>query len=175
MHRIVKLIVAGLVGILAGCGPRGVAPGEEVRVGRLAPDFEGTTLDGGVARLSDYRGRFVLVDFWGTWCPPCLGEVPYLKAAYGAYSRRRFDILAIATNDSPEELRAFIKREDLPWTQVLQHELDPTRRSILETYRITGYPSTFLIDPSGVVVARGAILRSSNLAVTLAKYVGPPA
>lgn len=84
-------------------------------------------------------------------------------------------ILAIATNDTPEELRACIEREGLPWTRVLHHELDPTRRTILETYRITGYPATFLIDPEGVIVALGAVLRSSNLAVTLAKYVGPPA
>ncbi|MDZ4701136.1 MAG: TlpA disulfide reductase family protein [Rhodothermales bacterium] len=164
-----------LAAVFPGCQPQAPAPGEGPRVGRLAPDFTGETLDGSTVQLATYRGRYVLVDFWGTWCPPCLGEIPFLKLAYAAYPRDRFDILAISVNDHPDDLRAFIEREGLEWTQVVQHELDPTRRQIVDAYQITGYPSTFLIDPEGVIVARGAILRSHNLEKTLAKFVGPPA
>jgi peroxiredoxin len=169
------LMIVALVGLLPGCRSRADAPGGEVRVGRPAPAFEGPTLDGGTVRLVDLRGRFVLVDFWGTWCAPCLGEVPHLRSAYESYPRDRFEILAISVNDHPDDLRAFIEREDLAWTQVVQHELDPARRQIVDAFKITGYPSTFLIDPEGVIVARGAILRSHSLAQTLAKHVGPPA
>jgi peroxiredoxin len=162
--------------LLPSCRPEAnPSPKAAVRVDQPAPAFEGTTLDSATIRLADYRGRYVLVDFWGTWCPPCLGEVPFLKQAYATYPRDRFDILAVSVNDHPDDLRAFIEREGLAWKQVVQHELDPDRRQIVEAYQITGYPSTFLIDPEGVIVARGAILRSHNLEKTLAKFVGPPA
>lgn len=143
-----------------------------LRTGLTAPDFEGQALDSTTVRLSDYRGRYVLIDFWGTWCGPCLGEVPHLKAAYESYDRDQFDILAVAYDD-PEALRVFIEKENLTWTQIIQQEEDSTMRDILDVYRITGYPTTFLVDPEGVIVAREGRLRGDNLSKTLARHIGP--
>ena len=137
-----------------------------LRTGLTAPDFEARTLEGSTIRLSDYRGKFVLIDFWGTWCSPCLGEVPYLKAAYETWPRDQFEILAIA-NDDVDSLRAFVEREELPWTQVPQMEGSDSLSNVLDAYRITGYPTTLLVDPNGVIVAREGELRTENLARTL--------
>ncbi|MEZ4702561.1 MAG: TlpA disulfide reductase family protein [Rhodothermales bacterium] len=169
---------AALLLLASSCQPDpGAAPGPVavgVQVGLMAPDFEGPSLGGRPVRLAEYRGRYVLVDFWGTWCPPCRKEVPFLRAAYEAYPRDRFDILAISVNDPPADLRAFIEREGLAWKQIIQYDYDPARRAVVEAFRIDSYPSTFLIDPNGIIVARGGMLRQRNLALTLEKYLGAP-
>ncbi len=143
-----------------------------LRTGLTAPEFEGPTLDSTTVQLSSYRGKFVLIDFWGTWCGPCVGEVPYLRAAYDGYSRDKFDILAVA-NDDPEALRSFVEKENLPWTQIIQQEENENLREVLDTYRISGYPTTFLLNPEGVIIAREGRLRGRALGKTLEKYLGP--
>ena len=149
---------------------RSETSGIGLRTNMLAPEFEGPGLDSTTVRLSDFRGKYVLIDFWGTWCGPCLGEIPYLKEVYESYTRDEFDILAVA-NDEIEALRSFVEEEDLPWTQVVQYEGDETLVEVLKLYRITGYPTTFLIDPEGVIVARENELRGERLATTLAKHL----
>ncbi len=142
-----------------------------LRTGMTAPDFEGPTLEGGTAHLADFRGKYVLLDFWGTWCAPCIGEVPVLREAYEAYPRDVFEILAIA-NDDLEPLEKFVEEEQLPWTQIVRLEDDLSLLQIVEQYRVTGYPTTFLLDPDGVIIAREGELRGERLAKTLAKYLG---
>ncbi|MEM1095323.1 MAG: TlpA disulfide reductase family protein [Bacteroidota bacterium] len=143
-----------------------------LRIGSVAPDFEGLALDSTTTvRLTDYRGRHVLIDFWGTWCGPCIGEIPHLRESYDNYSREQFDILAVA-NDNIDSLRAFVATEDLRWTQVPQRAGDSTRSAVLDAFRVTGYPTTFLVDPDGVIVERGGKLRGTALAETLAKHIG---
>ena len=159
------LLLTTITLLFLTCQPEGT------HLGDIAPDLEGPTLDDTTIRLSDYRGKHVLIDFWGTWCGPCIAEIPHLRKAYAAYPRELFDILAVA-NDDPVVLRAYVEQEGLPWTQILQQESDSTRRDILEAYRITGYPTTFLVDPNGVIVAREGELRSHSLAETLAKHIG---
>ena len=141
-----------------------------LRTGMTAPGFEGPGLDSTTVSLADYRGKYVLIDFWGTWCAPCLGEIPHLKEVYETYSREEFDILAVA-NDDVDALRAFVEEEGLPWKQVVQSEGDESLREVLDLYRITGYPTTFLIDPDGVIVARENQLRGKRLAATLARFI----
>ena len=142
-----------------------------LRTGMIAPAFEGPTLDSTTVRLADYRGKYVLIDFWGTWCGPCLGEIPFLLEAYEAYPRSTFDILAVA-NDEVEALRTFVEEEGLPWAQIVQQEKSASTREILRSYRITGYPTTFLLDPDGVIIAREGELRGEFLGKTLAKFLG---
>ncbi|MEM6647322.1 MAG: TlpA disulfide reductase family protein [Bacteroidota bacterium] len=143
-----------------------------LRIGSVAPNFEGLALDSTTTvSLADYRGRHVLIDFWGTWCGPCIGEIPHLRQSYANYSRDQFDILAVA-NDNLDSLRAFVAKEDLLWTQVPQRAGDSTRSAVLDAFRVTGYPTTFLVDPDGVIVERGSSLRGETLAKTLAKHIG---
>ncbi len=141
-----------------------------LRTGMIAPDFEATALDSSVVRLSAYRGSYVLIDFWGTWCAPCITELPYLRASYETYSREEFNIIAIA-HDVEDAVRTFISKEGLPWTQVIQSANGLAPTPILDSYHVTGYPTTFLIDPEGVIVAREGDLRGERLAKTLAEHL----
>ena len=143
-----------------------------LRKGLEAPDFEGLTIDNTAVRLSDFRGKYVLIDFWGTWCAPCIMEVPHLVEAYESFSRDDFEILAVA-NDSPDLVRDFVEKEGLEWIQVVQEESDPSRKDILELYRIRGYPTTYLVNREGVIVEREAKLRGTELKKTLSSFIEP--
>ena len=123
----------------------------ELRVGGEVPDFQFTDWKGKKRKLSEFRGKYVLVDFWGMWCPPCRQELPYLKAAYSRFQARGLEILGMNTDD-PEivaQIKGQLEKQGLGWTQA-------TRESILgviKSYRIHTYPSTLLLDPEGKVVS----------------------
>ena len=145
--------------------------GVGLRTGLKAPDFEAIAMDSTTLRLSDYQGKYVFLDFWGTWCAPCLDELPYLREAYEAYDRDTFDIIGIA-NDNAATLRYFVEEEGIPWVQIQQQPWGDNPREILDLYRIQGYPTTFLLDPEGIIVARDNALSGGRLAVTLQEHIG---
>jgi peroxiredoxin len=112
-----------------------------------APDFSFTSLDGKVTRLSDYRGKVVLLDFWGTWCGPCHAAVPGLVAAYDKFHARGFEILGVDVEDTREQLQSFIVDKKLPWPEAL----DGSKGPIVSLFRIGGFPSYFLIGRDGTI------------------------
>lgn len=116
--------------------------------GYPAPDFSFTDLDGKKRKLSDYRGKVVLLDFWGTWCGPCVAAVPKLVEAYGKLHAQGFEILGIDTDDAEEKLRAFIAEKKMPWAQALEKDGGP----IQKLYRIVGFPTYYLIGKNGIIV-----------------------
>ena len=123
----------------------------ELRIGGEVPDFNFTDFQGKKRKLSEFRGKYVLIDFWGLWCPACRTELPYLKLAYSRFQARGFEILGMNT-DQPEmmqSLKATLKQNNLTWTQA---QLDSIRE-VLRNYRIHLYPSTLLIDPEGKIVS----------------------
>lgn len=123
----------------------------ELKVGGEVPDFQFTDWKGKKRKLSEFRGKYVLLDFWGMWCPPCRQELPYLKAAYSRFQPRGLEILGMNTDD-PEtvsQIKGQLEKQGLGWTQA-------TRESILgviKSYRIHTYPSTLLLDPEGKVIS----------------------
>ena len=141
-------------------------PDEGLRVGMTAPEIEATTLAGEPFRLSQQRGKYILLDFWGTWCAPCIAEVPNLKWADRVYSGERFQIVGIA-KDEPGAVEAFMERLGLTWPQIIQEE----DRVILDAYRVQGFPTTFLIGPDGKIVAKDAELRGMGLMDTLSELL----
>jgi len=120
-----------------------------VEAGDMAPALRGSTMDEQSLSPSDYEGKVVLVNFWATWCPPCLEEMPKLIAMQEQYGPQGFQIIAISTDRSREEVEAYLNRIDENFPVV--HD---EGRENLVRYGVRSYPTTFLIDRNGRIVLR---------------------
>jgi thiol-disulfide isomerase/thioredoxin len=115
--------------------------------GSPAPDFSFKDLDGRQWRLSDFRGKVVLLDFWGTWCAPSVAEAPKLAAAYQRLKEKGFEIIGVDKGDTIEDLRKFISDKQMNWTHT---QIDD---ALSQLFRINGYPTYFLLDKEGKIVS----------------------
>ncbi len=123
----------------------------EVRMGEQMPDFEFTDFNGKKRKLSEFRGKYVLLDFWGMWCGPCRQELPYLKAAYLRFQARGFEILGMNTDDSGvlAQVKGTLEKNSMNWTQAKRESII----SLIRNLRIHSYPTTLLIDPEGKILS----------------------
>ncbi len=112
----------------------------------LLPEFEVVTLDGEFVTSEDLLGKVVLLDFWGTWCPPCVDAVPQLRRLSKRSDKDPFVILSISTDDDESELRSFIVEHRMTWPQVWDE-----RHELARTFGIKTYPSYLVVDHEGVV------------------------
>jgi len=138
-----------------------LASQSKVRIGNEAPDFTQTAADGKEVKLSDFRGKYVLLDFWASWCGPCREENPNIAATYQAYRDKGFEVLGVSL-DAPSQKAAWLKaieKDKLTWRQVT--DLKGWDNAAAKLYGIRGIPANFLIDPSGKIVARD--LRGKDL------------
>ena len=147
----------------AGAQP---APGMNPRewIGKPALDFHVTDLNGEALSLEQYRGQVVLLDFWATWCPPCIAEIPNVKKTYEKYKDQKFQIVGISLDRSKEPLEAYIEKESLTWL----HYWDNIGK-VSDLYKVEAIPSTFLIDGEGVI--RKTNLRGHRLETAVAELV----
>ena len=143
-------VAAGLVELRIH--PASDARGFDLRPGSAIPDFSYTDVDGQPRRLSDLRGKVVLLDFWGTWCIPCRQDLPLLRQAFAAYRDRGFVILGMDARDELAKLQAFVAEQDVPW---LHATADSVEDVIKNSFRIRGYPTKILLDREGRVVSAG--------------------
>jgi peroxiredoxin len=138
-------------------------------VGALAPGFTQNTPQGKPVSLSDYRGKYVLVDFWASWCGPCRAESPAIAKVYQQYKSRKFDVLGVSL-DKPDSRAKWLKAiadDHLPWTQV--SDLRGFDNQVARLYGVRGIPQNYLIGPDGRIVAIN--LKGEALNATLAKLL----
>ncbi len=122
-----------------------------LRVWDMAPDFEAKRLDGSTFRLSDYRGKkAVLIDFWATWCGPCIKEIPMLKSIAETYRDQGLEVVGVSLDRDEKALRDFVKKEKLNYVQVYGRE---KAQEISKSYGVWGIPAVFLVDKNGVINA----------------------
>ncbi|MBN1559642.1 TlpA family protein disulfide reductase, partial [candidate division KSB1 bacterium] len=118
---------------------------------RVAPypalDFSIKTLDGDDIKLSDYRGRFVLIDFWGSWCGPCRQEIPNIVNMVTMLPNDKLQVIGLA-KDEEKDLRKYLDKNSLPYPNALVDD------ELLKAWNIQYYPSNFLINPHGEVIAK---------------------
>lgn len=163
MKRFIPIIL--IVGILAsGCGPSTTTPPasntttpsanttptpavtEGINIGNLAPDFQLQTLDGQTVKLSDFRGKPVLLNFWATWCGPCRFEMPFLQQINDSYSAKGLVLLTVDIAENSTVVQKFMTDLNLSMKVALD-----TNKQVAKAYSITAIPSTFLIDKNGII------------------------
>jgi peroxiredoxin len=135
---------------------------ENIGFGKPPRDFTVTSLSGKELTLSKLKGKVVLVDFWATWCPPCVREMPNLKAIYKDYNARGFEIIGISVDSSKEKLGKFINKEKIKWPIAFSGK--GWQDEIKESYKVTSIPSMWLVDKKGILRhfdVRGEKLRTA--------------
>jgi len=123
--------------------------------GKIAPDFAVQTLDGNEFKLSDFKGKFLFMDFWGTWCGPCLVELPNTRKLAQFISTDTLEIIGLVADDKEKKLREFLENDPLPYKNAIASE------EVLKTYGINSFPTTLLIGPKGRILAKD--LRGTQL------------
>lgn len=115
----------------------------------MAPDFELPNLQGSTTKLSSLRGKYVVLDFWGSWCIWCIRGIPSMKEAYSKY-KDKMEILGVDCRDTEEKWKAAVEEHKLPWLQVRCP--NEQLQSLAAQYNIEGFPTKVIIDPEGKLV-----------------------
>ncbi|MCJ8208845.1 AhpC/TSA family protein [Mucilaginibacter sp. RS28] len=124
----------------------------DIKVGGQYVDFQQNNIGGKAIRLSDIKARYILVDFWASWCGPCREENPNLVKTYGRYKDKGFAVLGVSLDDNKQRWLKAVADDHLTWENVSDLRGDQNKAALI--YGITGIPDNFLIDDKGTIIAR---------------------
>lgn len=119
----------------------------EIAVGKPAPEFTLPNKEGKDVSLSDFKGKWVVLDFWGSWCRWCIKGIPDMKESYKALNGK-VEFIGVACRDKKETWLDALKQYELPWVNVW---VDPEDSSVLKAYQLRGFPTKMIIDPKGII------------------------
>ena len=141
-------------------------------IGQRAPDFSLPNEKGETKTLSDFKGKYVLLDFWATWCKPCIQEIPYLSKAKQHFKNDNFEIISICVDKNTDVQKSIWKNTLAKhtgydeWTQLYEDS-----EITLRNYKIKGFPTLILVNPEGVIVEIGNSLRGPNNINAISKFI----
>ncbi len=141
---------------------------KKVAIGQPAQDFILKDSTGAPVKFSSFYGKYLLLDFWASWCGPCRGENPNLVAAYKRFHEKGFDIISVSLDKSREEWLNAVKKDNLTWTQL--SDLAGGKNEVAELYGVSLIPDNFLLDKDGKILARR--LRGEGLTNKLEELLG---
>lgn len=140
---------------------------KELKIGDEFVDFEMLDSNGQQRKLSEFQGKIVLLEFWASWCGPCLSDIPYLKKTYENYHKYGFEIFAVSLDINKEDWLKAIEQKNLNWNHVTELKSHGNTAELI--YGVSGIPDNFLIDEKGIIKARG--LRRDKLDKVLEKMI----
>jgi thiol-disulfide isomerase/thioredoxin len=146
---------------------------EKIKIGAMAPDFVTQTLDGKDIKLSDYRGKVVILDFWATWCGPCMAAMPHTQEVAAQYKDQGVVTLGSCTSDTRAKFEEWVRRNqdkypDMIWSHDKAERAES--RASRALFGVTGIPTQFIIDRDGKIVdivigyQKGEVILDASLA-----------
>ncbi len=158
-----------LLGIGFFCISFNIKRAESLKVGDKAPDFSITDLNGDTVSLSDFKGEYILLDFWASWCVPCRKENPNLLAIFNDFSDKGFKVVGISLDKNHRKWKSAIETDSLQDFVHLSELVSWSKCEITADYNVQYIPYNFLINPKGKIVGKN--LKGKELRMYLNKYL----
>lgn len=142
------------------------------RVGNQVPDFAFTDFAGRQHHLSEFSGHYLLLDFWATWCRPCVHEIPVMKKAYAKYHSRGLEIIGMDSDKKIKKAQQFVKQNQIPW---VQSSPESTKNVLRHALKVRWYPTVILLNPQRKILLVSGngnkILEGENLLKALDQFL----